>query len=209
MFTTQFLKINFILGLVGFMFIACRGDHSKEPPVVLIQNMLDQTSYREQSKNDFFKDKRSMRQPVAGIVAQDEEFNNKPYYFGVEQESTATEPKWVTQIQIKLTKDILKEGQKNFNIYCAPCHGLSGHNDGLVTQKSGGSVRPANLHDDDRVKLPVGKIYDAVTNGVNNWNMPGFVDQLSVADRWAVVAYVRALQMSERATADDTQNIKK
>ena len=55
MFTTQFLKINFILGLVGIMFISCRGDHSKEPPIVLIQNMLDQTSFREQSKNDFFK----------------------------------------------------------------------------------------------------------------------------------------------------------
>ena len=90
-----------------------------------------------------------------------------------------------------------------YNIYCSPCHGYAGNNDGLVTEAAGGVIRPANFHDKEKMELPVGKIYDAVTNGVNKWNMPGFAEQMSVEDRWAVVAYVRALQLSNKATIKD------
>ena len=77
-----------------------------------------------------------------------------------------------------------------------PCHGKAGNSDGLVTQRVGGSIRPTNIHDQDKVNLPVGKIYDVVRNGLNNWNMPGFAAQMNVEDRWAVVTYVRALQLT-------------
>ena len=209
MFLNHLLKFIILSFTAALLFSACRGDRSKNPPVVPVQNMLDQTSFREQSKNDFFKDKRSYRKPVNGTIATDEHFTNSSLYYGLEAGSTPEAPKWVTKIPVKLTPEIMKLGQKNYNIYCAPCHGIAGHNDGLITLRAAGTIRPANLHDQEKVNLPVGKIYDAVSNGVNNWNMPGFIEQMSVEDRWAVVAYVRALQASERASEEEFYRAKK
>nr|BFD30700.1 cytochrome c [Pigmentibacter ruber] len=189
--------------LVSLIVSGCRGQKSEKEPILPIQNMVEQTSYGPQSKNEFYKDKMAMRPPLAGTVAQGEEKTNKPLYVGQEQSSTEQNPMWVKNIPIKLDMQILKKGQTNFNIYCAPCHGAAGNSDGLVTQRAGGSIRPTNIHDQDKINLPVGKIYDAVRNGVNNWNMPGFAAQMNVEDRWAVVAYVRALQRSKTAKIED------
>lgn len=189
--------------LLSIVLSGCRGQKSQEPPILPIQNMVDQTSYGPQSKNNFYKDGMAMRPPLEGTVAQGEEKNNKPLYEGLEEGSTVQSPVWVKKIPIKLTDKVLKRGQVEYNVFCAPCHGVAGDSDGLVTQRAGGSIRPSNLHDKDRISLPVGKIYDAVRNGVNNWNMPGFAAQMSVEDRWAVVAYVRALQKSRQATLED------
>lgn len=181
----------------------CRGQKSTEPPILPIQNMVEQTSYGPQSKNDFYKDGLANRPPIPGTVAQGEEKTNKPLYAGQEMNSTDQNPIWVKKIPIKLNKTVLLRGQEEFNVYCAPCHGNSGDSDGLVTQHAGGSIRPSSLHDQERIALSVGKIYDAVRNGVNNWNMPGFAAQMSVQDRWAVVAYVRALQVSRTSKIVD------
>jgi len=191
------------LTLASIIFSGCRGQKSKEPPILPIQNMVEQTSYGPQSKNDFYKDGLSNRQPVVGTVAQGEEKTNFPLYYGFEQSSSEKNPVWVKKYPIKLTSQLLKKGQEDYNIYCAPWHGYAGDSNGLVTQRAGGSIRPSNLHDQDRLNLSVGKIYDAVRNGVNNWNMPGFAAQLSVEDRWAVVAYVRALQISRTAKLEN------
>lgn len=182
---------------------SCRGGKSSEPPVLLVQNMYDQTSYGPQSENTFFADKRAVRAPVTGTVAQGEDRTNTKLYQGLEADSTPEKPEWVQRFPFVLTSAILNKGHERYNIYCSSCHGYDGHNGGLVTKAAGGSIRPALLHDDDKVALPVGKIYDAVTNGVNNWNMPGFKEQMSVMERWSVVAYVRALQLSQRAQAKD------
>lgn len=189
--------------LLSIFLNGCRGQKSQEPPILPIQNMVEQTSYGPQSKNNFYKDGMAMRPPVEGTVAQGEAKINKPLYEGLEENSTIQSPVWVKKIPIKLTDKVLKRGQEEFNVFCAPCHGDAGNSDGLVTQRAGGSIRPSNLHDKERLSLPVGKIYDAVRNGVNNWNMPGFAAQMSVEDRWAVVAYVRALQKSRQATLED------
>ena len=165
--------------------------------------MVDQTSYGPQSSNSFFKDNKAARDPVVGTVAEGEANTNSRLYQGIEPTSTMQSPVWVTQFPITLTEAVLKRGQDRYNIYCAPCHGYDADNSGLVTKAAGGTIRPANIHDADKVQLPVGKIYDAVTNGVNNWNMPGFVEQMSVQDRWAVVSYVRALQASRMATVNE------
>ena len=185
-----------VLALIGLTLTSCRGDKSSASPVLLIRNMVDQTSYGPQSQNDFYKDQQSARRPVAGTVAQGEANSNSALYKGLEQNSTAEKPIWVTKFPIILTHSVLEHGQDRYNIYCSPCHGYAGNNDGLV-------IRPANFHDKEKMELPVGKIYDAVTNGVNKWNMPGFAEQMSVEDRWAVVAYVRALQLSNKATIKD------
>ncbi len=203
-----------LLPLTGAAFISivlcgCRGQKSTEPPILPIQNMVEQTSYGPQSKNDFFKDGQANRPPVPGTVAQGEEKTNKPLYFGQETDSSDQNPIWIKKIPIKLNVQVLERGQREFNVYCAPCHGKTGDSDGLVTQRAGGAIRPSNLHDKDRMNLTVGKIYDAVRNGVNNWNMPGFAAQMSVEDRWAVVAYVRALQISRTAKLENVpENVK-
>lgn len=192
----------FLIPLV-FILSSCRGDKSSSPQILIVRNMVDQTSYGPQSKNEFFKDGKSMREPVQGTVAAGEANTDSRLYKGMEPTSTKENPVWVTKFPVTLTNDMLKRGQDRYNIYCAPCHGYAANNDGLATQAAGGTIRPANLHDKEKIQLPVGKIYDAVTNGVNNWNMPGFAEQMSVQDRWAVVAYVRALQASQLATAKD------
>ena len=189
--------------LLSFVIIGCRGQKSTEPPILPIQNMVEQTSYGPQSKNEFYKDQMANRPPVLGTVAQGEEKTNKPLYFDKETTSTDQNPVWVKKIPIKLDQKILKQGKELYNIYCTPCHGIAGDSNGLVTQRAGGSIRPSNLHDQDRLNLPVGKIYDAVRNGVNNWNMPGFAAQMTVEDRWAVVAYVRALQLSRTSKLEN------
>jgi mono/diheme cytochrome c family protein len=181
----------------------CRGDKSSSPSVLLIRNMVDQTSYGPQSKNDFYKDKKSFREPVLGTVADGEANSNSKLYKGVEANSTAENPIWVKQFPIRLTDSVLKRGQDRYNIYCTPCHGYAGNSDGLATKASGGVIRPANLHDSSVIEMPVGRIYNAVANGVNNWNMPGFAEHMSVQDRWAVVAYVRALQLSQNAKLNE------
>jgi Cytochrome C oxidase, cbb3-type, subunit III len=189
--------------LISIVLNGCRGQKSTEPPILPIQNMVDQTSYGPQSKNDFYKDGQANRPPVPGTIAQGEEKTNKPLYFGQETDSSDQNPIWVKKIPIRLNSNVLQRGQEKYNIYCSPCHGKSGDSDGLVTQRAGGVIRPANLHDQERISLPFGKIYDAIRNGVNNWNMPGFAAQMPVEDRWAVVAYVRALQISRTAKIEN------
>lgn len=201
---------KYLLFLISVLITSCQGDRSSEPPIMPIQNMVDQTSYGPQMPNKFFDDERATRAPIANTVAQGEEYLNAPYYTGKESNSTGEGTVWITTFPLKLDKNILLSGQKNFNIYCSSCHGLAGHNDGLVTQRAGGSVRPADIHSADIIARPVGKLYDAVTNGVNNWNMPGFGAQLDVIERWGIVAYVRALQLSEQGlSTPNTQKGKK
>jgi hypothetical protein len=115
---------------------------------------------------------------------------------------------------IEVSKDFLARGQERFNIYCAPCHGATGYGDGMIhratlrlqtTKVDAVSlwVKPANLIDDDRRGRPLGSIYSTITNGKNN--MYPYDKQISVQDRWAIVAYVRALQRSQGGTVAATE----
>ncbi len=198
-------KILFTTLCFSYLFTACKGQKSTKPPILPIQNMVEQTSYAPQSPDDFFADKRSTREPLPNVVAEGEAYNDSRFDRGQEPTTLNNNVQWVQKFPIKLNMNLLKDGQKNFNIYCAPCHGISGHNDGLVTQRSGGSIRPTNIHDTAIQEMPVGQIYSAVTNGVNNWNMPGFKAQLDTIERWAVVSYIRALQISEEKPQTETE----
>jgi mono/diheme cytochrome c family protein len=200
----RFFNLIAFCGAIGLALVACRGDKSSEPPVALVQNMVDQTSFPPQSKNEFFKDGRADRMPVSHTVAQGQAKENTALYYGREPSSTPENPQWVTQFPVIVDEDLLKKGEERFNIYCAPCHGYAGNSDGLVTQRAGGVIRPAHIHDADKIALPVGKLYDVVSNGVNNWNMPGFAEQLTPEERWAVVAHVRALQISQQGKKESS-----
>jgi mono/diheme cytochrome c family protein len=120
-------------------------------------------------------------------------------------------PGYVKQIPVKVSMDLLERGRERYTIQCAVCHGQGGYGDGTVALRAaeiqaaggdaGGWVAPKNYHSDDMRQQPVGKIYNTIANGVRS--MPAYAKQISVLDRWAIVAYVKALQRSQDAKPED------
>jgi mono/diheme cytochrome c family protein len=103
-------------------------------------------------------------------------------------------------------RDLLERGRQRYDVFCSPCHGLAGFGDGMVARRAdelqeGTWTPPTSFHSDLIRQRPDGHLYNTITNGIRN--MPGYGSQIPVEDRWAVVAYVRALQRSQNATVDD------
>jgi len=127
-------------------------------------------------------------------------------------------PVFIEQIPIPVTDDLMVRGRERFNIYCAACHGQGGYGEGTVARRAAemqaagadtasGWVAPSNYHTDEIRKRPVGHIFNTITNGIRT--MPSYSKQISVVDRWAIVAYVRALQRSQNAKAEDVPDTDK
>ncbi|MCA9138857.1 MAG: c-type cytochrome, partial [Planctomycetales bacterium] len=121
---------------------------------------------------------------------------------------------WITQNPLEVNAELLAKGQEQFGIYCSVCHGMNGRGNGLVNQRaqsilSGDWVPPSSLHQDTLYsdKYPDGKLFSTISNGVRK--MPGYASQIKLKDRWAVVAYVRALQKSQNASMDLVPDEKK
>ena len=95
----------------------------------------------------------------------------------------------------------VERGQERYDIYCAVCHGKTGVGNGIVIKRNAGMLQPPSFHDERIVQMPEGQIYDAIINGVRG-NMPSYAYAIPVEDRWAIVAYIRALQLSRSATLD-------
>ena len=104
-----------------------------------------------------------------------------------------------TQLPFPATRETLERGRMRFEIYCLPCHGYAGDGDGMIVQR--GFLPPPSLHLPRLEQAPVGHFFDVITNGLGA--MPSYADQIPVPDRWAIVAYIRALQLSQHATLDD------
>jgi mono/diheme cytochrome c family protein len=194
----------FLLNLALLMLIGCRGTPSKNPPIQPMQNMDEQTSYGPQSVNHFFKDGLAARDPVPHTVAQGEE-NLIPVDFTPpgtanapknENDKRRERVKALKESPYALTKESLKKAQEKYNIYCTPCHAKSGEANGLVTRYAKGAIRPPQFFDKRLLEVPVGEIYDAITYGVNNMNMPSFSHALTEEERWNVATYVRAIQLT-------------
>jgi mono/diheme cytochrome c family protein len=182
--------------------ISCSQERpSTDPPVHLNPNMDDQPKYEAMEESQFFLDKSAMRMPVDGTVARGQLNENSAYYAG----KSAT-GRLIKKMPVKLTKQLLQRGQKRYNIYCTPCHGLNGAGQGIVIKK--GFLPPTSFHIDRIRDIEDGHIFDVITNGIRN--MPSYSYQVPVADRWAIVAYIRALQRSQNATLKDIpEDIKK
>lgn len=185
------------------MFAKARTSTSTEPRFNLFQDMGSQPKYREQQTNELFADGRADRLPIPGTVARGELMADDNYYHGYTR--TAGQPaKFVDGFPKEVTVNmaLLHRGQERFNIYCAPCHGRDGDGMGAVHVRAtelqeSKWVPPANLHSDTvRARLN-GHIFNTITVGIRN--MPGYGQQVPVADRWAIVAYIRALQLSQNA----------
>lgn len=189
------------LALVPLALIArARSVPSPHPRLHLIHDMDHQPKFKAQAENPLFADGRAMRPPVPGTV---------PFGSFVADPVFATGRNaagWVTALPLPVTLEVLRRGEERYNIYCSPCHGLAGYGDGLVSVRAealqeGTWTPPTSLHTELVRSRPEGHLFNTISNGIRN--MPAYGPQLDVADRWAIVAYVRVLQYSQGATMDD------
>jgi len=178
----------FLLLAVTILFFGCR------------QDMHDQPKYEPLEKSDFFSDTRSERDQIEGTVPRGELREDTHFYNGkVDNQPARTFP-------MELTEAVVKRGQERFNIYCSPCHDQLGTGHGMVVRR--GFKGPPSLHIDRLREAPVGYFFDVITNGFGV--MSSYAEQVPVADRWAIIAYIRALQLSQHANVSDLpENVKK
>lgn len=180
------------LGLVS----GCQGQPSEDPPIHPNLNMDFQTKYRPQKENDFFADGRAMRSPVAGTIAQGALKEDNALHYGKIGDT------FVSKIPVQISLSVVERGQERYDIYCAVCHGKTGQGNGIVIQRNAGMLKPPSFHEERLVNMPAGQVYDSILNGVRG-NMPSYAYAIPVQDRWAIVAYLQALQLSRRGTFND------
>ena len=196
------------IGSVPFALAAmARAVPSSHTRIHIIQDMDNQPKFRAQHANPLFADGRAMRPSVAGTVARGQLAADDHYDRGVVDNDWATT--FPPQVQVNL--DLVYRGQDRFNIYCTPCHGYAGYGDGMVNKRAmelvnravNGTtwVQPKNMHEQLIREQPVGQTFNTITNGVRN--MSGYAAQIPTEDRWAIVAYVKALQRSQTADLND------
>ncbi len=183
------LSLTLVMTIAGCM----RDVPSDQPPVHLERNMYQQPRYDVQAESNFFPDSATMRTPVPGTVPRGFLRDSVAFYTG----KIDTTP--VAKSPVPLTIQLLQRGQERFNIYCSPCHSRLGDGKGIMVSR--GYVPPPTFHDDRALKFADGHIFDVMTNGLRN--MPAYRYQIPVSDRWAIVAYIRALQRSQNATIKD------
>jgi mono/diheme cytochrome c family protein len=158
------------------------------------QDMHDQPRYIPLRPSDFFADGRSSRPLSQGTIARGHLNDDTAFYTG-----KGPDNKPLDTFPFHITKDTVLRGQKRFNIYCTPCHDRSGSGNGMIVRR--GYRRPPSYHSDRLRNIPNGYIYDVITNGFGA--MPDYAAQISPDDRWAIVAYIRALQLSQHASIND------
>ncbi len=153
------------------------------------QDMHDQPRYEPLERTSFFEDRRSGRLQVAGTVARGELNEDAHLHTGLVGEDLAT------TLPFPLTRADLERGRERFDIMCSPCHGRVGDGDGMIVRR--GFRRPPSYHTARLREMPPGHYFDVITNGFGA--MGDFSDRLSVEDRWRIVGYIRALQLSQAA----------
>ncbi len=161
----------------------------------LRQRMYDQEKYEPHEATTFFKDGLTSRAPIEGTVARGGLRLDTHLYEGkVNGELATTLPP-----SIEFNRALLERGQERFNIYCTPCHDRTGSGNGVVVQR--GLKQPPSLHQDRLRNAAIGYYYDIITNGFGS--MFSYASRIPVNDRWAVAAYIRALQFSQEAAYDE------
>jgi hypothetical protein len=168
-------------------------------------NMDTQDKYKSYRKSTFFEDQRTMRTPPKGTVAVGKLRANDALYCGKTNTTDCAkhdDGEYVDKMPIALNVDVLKRGRERYNIYCAPCHDKSGYGEGKVAIRSKYAIKPPTFHSKRLGEMPVGQIYHTIAYGSKSKAMSGYLTQITdVKDRWAIVAYVRALQRSQSARA--------
>jgi mono/diheme cytochrome c family protein len=162
------------------------------------QDMQNQPKMIPQRGSDFFADHRGARPQVLNTVGRGQLDQDSYFYTGVIQGANGYKEEQNT-MPFPVTMDVLKRGQERFNVYCTPCHSRVGNGLGEIVER--GYKPAANLHDQVRVSQPLSHYFYVMTHGYGA--MPDYSAQLAPEDRWAVAAYIRALQLSQAATSAD------
>jgi mono/diheme cytochrome c family protein len=176
------------LAILGFGVLAlggCNTDMWRQPK----QEPLDES--------EFFADGAANRPLLPGTIARGHLREDDAYFVG------ASNGKWLDGFPagVKVDRPLLDRGQERFNIYCSPCHGRLGDGQGMIAKRGFTLKRPVgNYHTDRLRKMPVGHFYDVITNGYGA--MFSYASRIEPQDRWAIVAYIRALQLSQYSTPD-------
>lgn len=186
--TIYALIVVAVVSIAGF-----RGDKSRNTPIEIFPDMDRQPKLHPQSYNKFFEDGLASRQPVTGAISRGSTYAANPINTGKEGEA------FISSMPVEPTRVMLNRGKQRYTIYCAPCHGSIGDGKGITTQY--GMVAVANFHDKRILDMPDGQIFHTI--GYGKGLMLGYAAQISVEDRWAIVAYIRALQTSRLGFPED------
>lgn len=197
-----------VVSLVPFVLFARARERTSElprihanPPAPIVDDMDHQFKFKSQASNWFFNDNQAMRAwPEGTLAEEDAVVTDTPFLSGKVKDANA----WIEKLpdEVALTEQTMLRGQERFGVYCAPCHGLSGYGDGLVARRAaslqeGTWVDPTSLHEARVRAIADGELFNTITHGIRN--MPAYGHQIEPADRWAIIMYVRALQLSQHA----------
>ena len=181
-------------------------------------DMQDQPRYKAYKQSDFFADKRASRDLPDGTVPRGLLRENKALYTGKKENAdpnaqvqTTTDasgntlissfPNDIEEFPIPVTQELIDRGEERYKVFCIVCHGPVGNGDGMIVRR--GFVKPPTYNDDRLRNAPVGHFFDVITNGQGRMN--SYASQIPVADRWAIVAYIRALQISQNPNTQPLQ----
>jgi len=174
----------------------CRGQTSTDPPIAVLRDMFNQDRYSPQAESQLFADHRTMRMPVAGTVPRERELDPEIGQGRLPDDSgyVAEVPQAIAQ-RFGGAPAMIERGQGRYDIYCRPCHDGTGGGRGAVILRSGWQPPPPSFHQDRIRQMPDGQLFATITHGVRS--MPSYGAYVPVDDRWAIVSYVRALQLSQ------------
>jgi mono/diheme cytochrome c family protein len=190
----------FVLAFLLFAFVVvsvagCRGSFSRRPPIELFADMDRQPKLRPQAANRFFANGLSSRLPVPGTIARGAPYQDLPVNTGREPGTT----NFVTLLPVPVTGGLMARGQERYTIYCSMCHGAAGDGKGITAKYQ--LVGVASFHDARLVAMTDGEIFNTITHGKNL--MGAYGSTVNPHDRWAIIAYLRALQRTQLATFED------
>lgn len=164
-----------------FCALGCRRDMQDQPKITPLQ------------ASRFFADGRAARLIPAGTIARGELNNNDAFHTGV------VNGRFLETLPVTVDRKLLVRGRQRFDIFCSPCHGVLGDGNGMIAHR--GFKQPADFHTDRLRQAPPGYVFQVISNGYGA--MMDYSTQVPAEDRWAIVAYIRALQLSRNATVDD------
>ena len=184
--------------LLGSLLVAaaagCRSETTALPPIQLERNMFHQARYNAQARSEFFADGRTMRKPVENTIPREMDPNPE-----ISNGELADGSGYVLQLPDPILAQLggmdhaIRRGQERYNIYCRPCHDGAGTGKGTVVKR--GMAQPPSLHEERIRHMPDGQLFTSISRGVRN--MPAYNYSNPVNDRWAIVSYVRALELSQ------------
>lgn len=194
------LVVVAVVSIAGF-----RGGFSRRPPIEIFSDMDRQPKVRPQTRNDFFADQSGSRPPIEGTIARTTPLKvgaASVYAFEEHAVNTGLVPGTTNFVELNplpITTELMARGQERYQISCLPCHGPQGDGKGITTKY--GMVVIGNLHDPRIARMPDGELFNTISHGKNL--MQGYAANIAIPDRWAIIAYVRALQLSHLASLEE------